>query len=388
MTARLFRCNIKNAGAAPIVFVDSGLDHGEWAEDSDPAASAGTINPGQTGHFQAESGGDIPLFDSLMTGTEGWTLFRTTNSMGSTEWFKITHCLPYWSAKTGASFNSFRYDPRIEPGSAEFDTRDLSPADISIKRISQYSPHNVLAEIQSYPWLIVWTFGQIFTQPMGNFHWHLTLEVSNTALPSPTTIPFSNSPPPSFDAKPYRFSNPDLWRGTWDSGNGRLSAAISVQDNGLLHVRVTENPDLGPTRDVDVRDVPICRTISLDIRRICDAMLIAPPEGDAPNSKSLIAVQRIGGHKFETSEYIGLEHPRHSDFGGLLDAIAISNVFKPEELGGDFLALPNDATVEIYQLKSQGTVIGYSLRYRRPTFVPMIVAGGLDEELYHRSVVK
>ena len=388
MTARLFRCNIKNAGGAPIVFVDSHLDHGEWAEDSDPSSSAATINPGETKHYQAESGGDIPVFGSIMTGTEGWCLFRTTNSMGSSEWFRVNHMLPYWSPKTGATLEAFRFDPRIVPGSAEFDTRDTRPANISVVKTSQYSPHNVLAEIQSYPWLIVWSFGQIFTQPMGNFHWHLTVEVSNTALPAPTTIPFSATPPPSFTAKPYRFSNPDLWRGVWDSENNRVSVAIAVQSNGLLRVKVTENPASGLAQDVDVGDVPISRTIFLDIRKVCDAMLIAPPEGNAPNQKSLIAVQRLGGFKYEASDYIGLEHERHRDFDGLLDAISIADVFRPEELGGDFLALPNDATIEIYQLRSQGTVIGYSLRYRRPTFVPMIVAGGIDEELYHRLVVK
>src|SRR5215216_4665174 len=101
MTARLFRCTISNAGGADIVLVDDHLSHGEWAEESIPSNTAPRLRPGQTGHYQAESGGDIPILESLMTGTEGWVLFTTTDSSGSTEFFRITHSLPYWSPKTG-----------------------------------------------------------------------------------------------------------------------------------------------------------------------------------------------------------------------------------------------------------------------------------------------
>src|SRR5262249_52017396 len=97
MTARLFRSKIKKTGGAPIRWVDDHLDHGNWAEGSLPSQAAGLINPGQTGHYQAESGGDIPILSSLMTGTEGWVIFRTTDIGGMTEFFKISHFLPYWS---------------------------------------------------------------------------------------------------------------------------------------------------------------------------------------------------------------------------------------------------------------------------------------------------
>jgi hypothetical protein len=206
MTARLFRCTITNAGGAPIAWVGDHLDHGEWTEDSLPSQTAGRINPGQSGHYQAESGGDIPILSSLMTGTEGWVVFSTTSTSGSSEFFKITHWLPYWAPRRGAGVETMRFDPRLMPGSTEFDTRDTSPATITVKRTNAFSPHDDLAEVQSLPWLIFWSVGQIFTQPYGDFHWHLNIEVTNTAPPASTTISFSTTPPPNVNSQAFRAS--------------------------------------------------------------------------------------------------------------------------------------------------------------------------------------
>ena len=66
----------RHSQGAPIIGAADNLDHGEWADGSLPSQAAGNSAPGQSGHYQAESGGDIPILSSIMTGTEGWVIFR------------------------------------------------------------------------------------------------------------------------------------------------------------------------------------------------------------------------------------------------------------------------------------------------------------------------
>ena len=390
MTARLFRCTIKNAGGAPIAWVGDHLDHGEWAEESVPSQTARLINPGQTGHYQAESGGDIPILSSIMTGTEGWVVFRTTNASGTTEFFKVSHFLPYWAPRRGAGVEAMRFDPRLSPGSAEFDTRDRSPAEITIKR-SHHSPHDELAEVQSLPWLIFWSVGQIFTQPYGDFHWHLNIEVSNTAPPASTTIPFSSAPPPNIDTQPFRFSSPDMWRGLWDSDDGRVTAAISVLANGLLKVSITERSPDGTSQTIEATDVPISRTKPLEAHRLFDSIPVLRRHSELLEQipRRMVQVERLGGDAFETVDIITREHRLFSDgVAAVAREFEIADIaWKPRQLGGDHLSLPNDAVLEIEQLKADGSVIGYGLRYVRPGFVPVLIASSIDVRLHRRLVV-
>ena len=73
-----------------------------------------------------------------------------TNLSGTTEFFKIYHFLPYWSPRRGAGVEAMHFDPRLVPGTTEFDTRDMSPATISVKRHFS-TPHDELAEVRSLP---------------------------------------------------------------------------------------------------------------------------------------------------------------------------------------------------------------------------------------------
>src|SRR5258707_14826090 len=63
LVASLFHFEIVNQGATPI----------EKAQDymNDPSETATLIEPGQTGDYQAESDGGIPVIGSIMTGTAG-----------------------------------------------------------------------------------------------------------------------------------------------------------------------------------------------------------------------------------------------------------------------------------------------------------------------------
>lgn len=386
MTARLFRCNIKNSGGAPIFWLSDHLDHGEWAEESLPSQTAGTINPGQTGHYQAESGGDIPLLSSLMTGTEGWVAFRTTNLSGTSEYFKVTHYLPYWGPRRGAQVDAMRYDPTIVPGSAEFDTRDMTPPTISIKR-QQFSPHDDLAEVQSLPWLVAWSVAQIFTVPHGDFHWHLTIEVSDTAPPASTTIPFSTTPPPDIGSREFRFSSPSMWRGVWESDDGRVIASISVQPDNLLDVSVTEKTPGGGEQTFAEANVPISRTQLLDMASMFEAIPVLRDRRDLLTQLEprMLQVERQGGDRFEIHEIVTQEHPYFDvTMAEVERQFSVAEILKPRVYGGDFLSLSNGAILEIHQLSAAGKVLGYELRYVRPGFVPVVVAAAVDKRLHPR----
>ncbi|RWO54662.1 hypothetical protein [Mesorhizobium sp.] len=390
MTARLFRCTIKNSGQAPIRWVKDHLDHGEWAEGSLPSQAAGLINPGQSGHYQAESGGDIPILSSIMTGTEGWVAFRTTNTSGTSEFFKISHFLPYWSPRRGASVETMRFDPTIAPGSGEFDTRDTTPATISVKRTNFFSPHDELAEAQSLPWLVFWSVGQIFTQPYGDFHWHLNIEVTNTAPAASTTIPFSSTPPSNIDSQSFRFSSPEMWRGVWDSDDRRVTAVISVLPNKLLKVRIVERSPDGTEQTIEATDLPISRTKSFEIASLFDPIPFLRDHAEVLSQlPRMVQVERQGGNEFELLDIITREHPLHS-----VAVEAVQREFeigsfglRPRELGGDYLSLPNDAVLEIEEVTADGTVIGYGLRYVRPGFVPVLVFDSIDTRLHRRMVL-
>ena len=384
MTARLFRCNIANSGGALIVWVADNLDHGEWADGSLPSQAAGNIAPGQSGHYQAESGGDIPILSSIMTGTEGWVIFRTTNLSGTTEFFKISHFLPYWSPRRGAGVEATRFDPRLVPGTTEFDTRDMSPATIAVKRHFS-TPHDELAEVQSLPWLIFWSVGQIFTQPYGDFHWHLSINVSGTAPPASTTIPFSTTPPATFESQSFRHSNPTMWRGVWDSDNGRVTVAISVQPNGLLTVAVTERPAGGGEQVINAADVPISRTGLLELAKVFENIPVLRERTEllSESPKWMVQVERQGGNKFEMLDVIARDHRLYTDAVAEVDrAFEAVDGWRPREMGGDYLSLPNDAVLEMQQLTADGAVIGYGLRYVRPAFVPVMISGWVDVELH------
>ncbi|WP_152530623.1 hypothetical protein [Paraburkholderia dilworthii] len=390
MTARLFRCNIINSGGAPILWIGDQLEQGEWAEESLPSKTAGRINPGQTGHYQAESGGDIPIFSSVMTGTEGWVAFSTTNLSGETEYFKVSHWLPYWAPRRGAQAEAMRFDPRTVPGSTEFDTRDTSPATVSIKRES-FSPHDDIAEFQSLPWLVAWSVAQVFTVPHGDFHWHLTLTVSGTAPPPSTTIPFSSTQPPKVNSQSFRFSNPDMWRGIWDSDDGSVTAVITERDGGMLNVSITERSPGGGELNFNAIDVPISRTRLFDITRVFDAIptLRKNRELVSKLDRGLLEVERQGGNKFEASEIITRDQRL---YGQTITALERESAFvrvpEPMKFGGDYLSLPNDAVLEIYKVTADRQNLGYELRYVRPGFVPVMVVNGIDRRLHHRILLR
>ncbi|TIR22436.1 MAG: hypothetical protein E5X64_20825 [Mesorhizobium sp.] len=283
-----------------------------------------------------------------------------------------------------------RFDPTIAPGSGEFDTRDTTPATISVKRTNFFSPHDELAEVQSLPWLVFWSVGQIFTQPYGDFHWHLNIEVTNTAPAASTTIPFSSTPPSNIDSQSFRFSSPEMWRGVWDSDDRRVTAVISVLPNKLLKVRIVERSPDGTEQTIEATDLPISRTKSFEIASLFDPIPFLREHAEVLSQlPRMVQVERQGGNEFELLDIITREHPLHS-----VAVEAVQREFeigsfglRPWELGGDYLSLPNDAVLEIEEVTADGTVIGYGLRYVRPGFVPVLVFDSIDTRLHRRMVL-
>lgn len=406
MAARFFHCEIVNQGAAPIAWVDDKIEHGDWVDDNVPSETARLILPGQTGHYQAESDGDIPLIGNIMTGTEGWALFSTTTPSGATEFIKIDHNLPYWPPPNnwhpvGGSVS--RFDPRIQPGSAEFDTRDKSDPEIRIRKVSdEVGSGNFLTELQSLPWIVVYgfaTWGGL--NAFARFHCHIKLAVVGSAAAPSTTIPLFGDPPPAPVPQPYRFSNPNLWSGIWDGET--VTASISVSSTGLLNVVVTERHPGQPDHTYEARNVSISRTFAYRLRDIQHAVL--GPLDDEMRSNVLTAlerressrgflfeVQRLAGDERFGSVFISVDHPQYSAYGEIGSRFVEAGGWRPQEMGGDFLSLPGDATLEIYSLVAGGHTIGYSLRYRRPSSGPLLfmanAAGAIDDMLYYRIVLR
>jgi len=73
MPQRIGRVTIHNmSGYLRLVHTVGHLCHGEWTEGLTPPDA---IEPGTTATIQSESGGDIPIFSNIMTGTDGYVKY-------------------------------------------------------------------------------------------------------------------------------------------------------------------------------------------------------------------------------------------------------------------------------------------------------------------------
>jgi hypothetical protein len=407
MAARSFHCEIVNKGTAPIVWVDDKIESGDWVDDHVPSETAKTINPGETGHYQAESDGDIPLIGNVMTGTEGWSLFSTTVADGPTEYIKINHNLPYWAPPNNwhpVWSAASRYDPRIQPGAAEFDTRDMTDPQIRVHKANeQVDTGNFLTEFQSLPWIVFWGFaswGGI--NVFGKFHCHIKLVVSGSAPPPSTKIPlFDDTPAPAPVPKPFRFSSPNLWTGVWEGQ--AVTVVISASPSGLLDVVVTERLPNHAEYTYEARNLAISRIYASKLGDVRHAVLagldeetrfsmFTALERKESSRGYLFEVQRLAGDERFGSVFISADHPHHRAYGEVAARFIDAGGWRSEEMGGDFLSLPGDATLEIHRLVAGGRTIGYSLRYRRPSSGPLLfmanAASAIDEMLYYRVVLR
>src|SRR5215467_7304686 len=147
MPARLFHCEIKNAGDGPIVCIHGILKHGDWSDGSRPWESANPIGPGEIKTFRSESNG-------IMTGIEGYATFSTL-SWGAGEptrhndLLKISWDLPYFKltptdvdSKEVVNVETHRFDPDPDNqgSSAYVDPPDQRAAVISTTWLASSTP--------------------------------------------------------------------------------------------------------------------------------------------------------------------------------------------------------------------------------------------------------
>jgi hypothetical protein len=213
-------------------------------------------------------------------------------------------------------------------------------------------------------------------------------------------IPFGE-PPAAPVPQAYRFSNPNLWSGTWDGE--RVSVFISASPSGLLDVVVTERNPNQPDHTYEARNLSISRAFAYNLGDIRDTVLRPLDEemrshvlttlDQREDSRGLLfEFQQLGGNERSVSEFISADHPQHGVYREIGSQFIEAGGWRPQEMGGDFLRLPENATLEMYTLVADGRTIGYSLRYRRPSSSPLLFAAGatnaIDDMLYYRVVLR
>lgn len=175
----------------------------------------------------------------------------------------------------------------------------------------------------------------------------------------------------------FQDSIPKTWVGAWD-GEGvqvgiRPSEASGYPQNWYgqyLRVDVTENIDGEP-----VDTVTEYATIS--------QLFLEPVQTEEFwKVAQLVRAQKDGPTVISRQGLPGKE------FASLLSPIEGKPKLPPKQYEGDYLMLNNGATLEMYQLRHDGKVVGEALRYRRPSavFLSLTPRTSTDVMLYRRTV--
>jgi len=389
MAARLFHCTVHNRGTGNIQWLEDHLDHGVWQDP--PSSTVRTILPGQSGEFQAESGGDIPIIGNIATGTEGWLILSTygSDSIGNAAqmFIRIFWNVPYWhTTPAEATAAATRYDPRSDPGAGEFDTRDKRPANITIS--TRKNGRDDSATVQDVPWLAVEMWPGFGGQVEWDGHAYLDVYVDgNVPADEPARFPpFSTEKPAKVTPVPLHFSTPSLWVGEWAGDD--VEASIILTPDGLFDVVLRE-------KDAHSR-VQSSETDCVGINR---AGLFENPTGarmtsPAGRTQALAAVQALSGYRLEVHSNVGTVHEERTVISAqdkrfpvaAQSAVLAALSASAHPISGDYLSLKNDATLEICKLVSRGATVGYALRYRRPSFIPSLLSlSTFDEILYVKT---
>jgi hypothetical protein len=184
MPARLFHINLKNSGSGPLEWVADGLEAGEWTDPWYPSQKAKVIAPGQTGSWRSESNG-------IMTGTEGWVLFKTyAGQPPHTEYVRIYWSVPYVGYPI-YRHSVTRHDPRDTPGSGQFPHAEQDPPAVRIQAVFKSSgdQEDVWNELQNTPALLVLAMARFLGPVYTQYHVFLWLEATNSVEYKPPAFP-------------------------------------------------------------------------------------------------------------------------------------------------------------------------------------------------------
>jgi hypothetical protein len=371
--------------------MDDHLDHGEWEDP--PSSTVRTIAPGQSGEFQAESGGDIPIIGNIFTGTEGWLILSTygSDSIGSAAqmYIRIFWNVPYWhTTPAEATAASTRYDPRHDPGAGEFDTRNTSPANITIH--TSKNGRDDSATIQDVPWLAVEMWPGFGGQVQWDGHAYLDVYVDGNVPPDePVRIPpFSTEKAAKVTPVPLTFSTPSLWLGEWAGDD--VEASIVAGRDGLFDVVVRETDPKGNVKASETDHIGITRAglFSSSTTATAGNRAIGAVSGVQAVSGYRLEVHSNVGTVHEVREVLSAQDKRFPLAAESASAVLAGLAATAHPISGDFLSLKNDATLEICKLISRGSIVGYALRYRRPSFIPSVMSRStFDEILYVKTSI-
>jgi hypothetical protein len=149
---------MRNEGTAKLYWVADHLDHGIWTDPWLPSHKAFEIPPEGTGSWRSES-------DGIMTGTEGWVLFRTTAWNGNessgeliSQFIEIKWSAPYIDLDLPSCQVSItRYDPRDGSNPTEFNDKisGKSLTKVRLANSSSGDQEKFWNEIQNAPELLV-----------------------------------------------------------------------------------------------------------------------------------------------------------------------------------------------------------------------------------------
>jgi hypothetical protein len=392
MPARLFHCTVHNRGTGNIHWMDDHLDHGVWEDP--PSSTVHTIAPGQSGEFQAESGGDIPIIGNIATGTEGWLILSTygSDSIGNAAqmYIRIFWNVPYWHVTPAeATAAATRYDPRSSPGAGEFDTRDRRPANITIR--TSKNGRDDSATIQDVPWLAVEMWPGFGGQVVWDGHAYLDVYVDGNVPPDePVRLPpFSTEKAAKVTPVPLHFSTPSLWGGEWEGDD--VEASVIPSSDGLFNVVIREKDTRG--------NVKVSETEHIGITRAGLFSNSTTATVESRGVQTVGGVQAVSGYRLEVHTNVGTVHEvrqvisaqdkRFSLAAESASAGLASLSATAHPISGDYLSLKNDATLEICKLVSRGATVGYGLRYHRPSFIPSVLnRSTFDEILYVKTSLR
>jgi hypothetical protein len=374
MASRLFHCEIMNSGDGPLICISGILDHGDWSDDSRPWESAKVIGPGEIKAFQSESSG-------IMTGTEGHATFTTTTFGAGegavhTDFLKIYWDLPYLKLDPAdvdpnkvVTIETHRFDPDMARDSFEWDGRDQRPAAISPSVFVSSTPVDFGEQLQNFPELFVGGLAAPFLAPFGvgvnvpdHIYCYLNVAGSVAVEEAPHTVPgFSHDKAIPPNALPLRDSSLDQWLGRWESDH--VIALIGPAGDGL-DVTVQEKRQTGPYT-IQATGVQIERPRLHPYAMKEKDFGAAGSQGTPAGSK---LSTRVG-----TAGKFGLHH----------DDPKFVAEQSGSSISGDYISLPQDATIEIYRLMEGHAMVGQALKYRRPTS-RIIAIESFDELLYRR----
>ncbi|MGH2406217.1 MAG: hypothetical protein ACRDGN_17415 [bacterium] len=225
------------------------------------------------------------------------------------------------------------------------------------------------------------------SDPTGQSSFDYTLYLKITCQ----SLPLFGGGTPIGPATEHPFQNSTLksWVGRWRDGD--VGVEISVAETPVF----VQQQDLRVTvvERVNGQDVTTI-TERVSISRLMVELFEPVGKPDASNgivssfswSPHLVRVQRHGP-KVESRQVL---------MGGEFNPLAVSAQDTSQAAGpvsavtslqyqGDYLMLDNNASLEIYEIRHDGTVTSYALRYRRPSSMFLSVLGSGKDVMLHRA---